>query len=55
MSDEICKYCTSFQASENYCRKHKTTKWSKSTCDDFKKSKFADITRKSQGGYRWYK
>ena len=55
MTEEICRYCTHFQSSENYCRNLKETKWSKSTCDDFKKSRFADITRKPQGAYRWYK
>ena len=43
MTENICKYCVYFQTSESYCRRKDEIKSQKSTCGDFKKSKFAHI------------
>lgn len=44
MSDElICRYCKHFERNESYCNRLETTKSAKSNCDEFVRSKFADI------------
>ena len=43
MIEDVCRYCTHFERNESYCRKLETTKSAKSTCDEFKVSRFAEI------------